>query len=484
MVVANIDSGVQYDHPALVRQYRGNTGSGFDHNGNFYDTTRICHGIPCDDMAHGTHTMGTMVGNDGTNQIGVAPGAKWIACKACSAKSGCQGSDLLFCAQWVMDPLQNGSGLNQPDVVNNSWGGVGGDNWYQSYVQNWRAAGIFPAFSNGNSGPACSTSGSPGDYPDSFSSGATDINDVITAFSSRGPSPFGGIKPDIAAPGYNVRSSVPPGSYASYSGTSMASPHTAGTVALMWSASPMYRGQVESTEKALSGTTVALTTSETCGGVAANTSPNNAYGYGRLDALNAVSKVRTTTALPPTVSITSPSNGVTLNCPAAMTASGTATDPRDGNLTPSISWSSDSSTFGTGGTVSKSYSCTDAGKHNVMAKVTNSGGVSSTSTITINVVNPNLPAAPSNLTAIANGSSVVLTWSDNASNESGFLLERKKNGGSWTAASSSIAAASGSGSTVTYTDAPGKGTWQYRVSALSLSYGSSAPSNVVSAHAN
>src|SRR5262249_30528276 len=88
IVVANIDSGVQFDHPALVRQYRGNTGSGFNHVGNWKDETKKCHGAPCDDVGHGTHTMGTIVGNDGgLNQIGVAPGAKWIACKACTTTS-------------------------------------------------------------------------------------------------------------------------------------------------------------------------------------------------------------------------------------------------------------------------------------------------------------------------------------------------------------------------------------------------------------
>lgn len=127
-----------------------------------------------------------------------------------------------------MDPYQNGSGAGQPDVVNNSWGGSGGQNWYQSYVQNWRSAGIFPAFSNGNAGPACGTAGSPGDYPESFASGATTSADAIASSSSRGPSAFGGIiKPNISAPGSSVRSSVPANHYASYSGTSMASPHTA-----------------------------------------------------------------------------------------------------------------------------------------------------------------------------------------------------------------------------------------------------------------
>jgi subtilisin family serine protease len=487
IVVANIDTGVQYDHPALVKQYRGNTGSGFNHTGNWYDPTRTCkQGVPCDNVSHGTHTMGTMVGNDGiSNQIGVAPGAKWIACKAFTTKSA-SSSDLLACAQWIMDPLQNGSGLNQPDVVNNSWGGAGGNNWYQSYVQNWKAAGIFPAFSNGNSGPSCSTSGSPGDYPESFASGATDVNDAIGFFSSRGPSPFGGIKPNIAAPGVDVRSSVPTNSYATESGTSMASPHTAAAVALLWAAAPLFRGQVDSTEQVLEQSAAAITATDTCGGVSAGASPNNTYGAGRLDALAAVTKARATTSLPPTVSITSPANGAAFNCPATVSAFGKASDPKDGDLSGSITWMSDAgAVFGTGGTASKSYACTEAGNHNITAKVTNSGGVSDTSTITVSIVNPNLPAAPSNLAATVNGSNVILTWTDNSSNESGFRLERKKSGGgSWTTINSSIGPATGTGSTVTYTDSPGKGNWQYRVSAFNTTYGTSAPSNVVSTQGN
>ena len=115
--------------------------------------------------------MGTMVGFDGgTNHIGVAPESNWMACKGCRTNS-CYDSDLIACAQWVMAP--NGDSGLRPDVVNNSWGGGGGDTWYRSYVRNWIAAGIFPAFSAGNSGSSCQTAGSPGDYAESFASGAT-----------------------------------------------------------------------------------------------------------------------------------------------------------------------------------------------------------------------------------------------------------------------------------------------------------------------
>ena len=108
IVIANIDTGVQYNHPALVNQYRGNLRrGGFSHSGNWYDPTNTCGAAPCDNVGHGTHTMGTMAGDDGTgSQIGVAPGAKWIACKGCSTRS-CASSALIACAQWVIAPGGN-----------------------------------------------------------------------------------------------------------------------------------------------------------------------------------------------------------------------------------------------------------------------------------------------------------------------------------------------------------------------------------------
>jgi subtilisin family serine protease len=230
-----------------------------------------------------------MVGSDGgTNQIGVAPQAKWIACKGCESQS-CSFFALLECGDFILAPWDlnklNRDPSRRPHVVNNSWGGGGGDSWYQGVVQAWRAAGIFPAFSNGNSGPNCNTSDSPGDYPESFSSGATNINDQIASFSSRGPSAFGVKKPDISAPGVNIRSSVPTNSYGSLSGTSMASPHTAGTVALLWSAYSGLSRDIPNTEKKLRPAAEILNTIQGCGGDAPTTHPNNVFGSGRDDAL-------------------------------------------------------------------------------------------------------------------------------------------------------------------------------------------------------
>ncbi len=320
VVVAEIDTGTQYDHPALVDQYRGNNGDGtFTHDYNWYDPYFQCPSggtIPCDGAAHGTHVMGTMVGDDGgANQIGVAPGAEWISCKGGDTVSGyLLTNELLVCAQWILAPFDL-SGANpdpamRPNVVNNSWGGNKGDYWFTGVVAAWRAAGIFPAFSAGNNGPGCSTAGSPGDNWHSFASGASDITDTISGFSSRGPAlNTGFLKPQITSPGVNIRSSVPGGGYGSMSGTSMASPHTAGAVALLLSAAPELEGQVDLIAWALEQTAEPKYTTEGCGGDLPDTHPNNTYGYGLLDILGAVDLAVNTPLTPSWVSAT-PQGGV------------------------------------------------------------------------------------------------------------------------------------------------------------------------------
>jgi subtilisin family serine protease len=289
IVVANIDTGVDFDHPAVIDQYRGTaTGS---HDYNWFDPAGVCSpGIPCDNNNHGTHTMGTMVGDDGgNNQIGVAPGAQWIAAKGCESNS-CSESSLLASGQWMVAPTRtNGTDPDPsmaPDVVNNSWGGGRGDTWYQATINAWINAGIFPMFSAGNSGPACNTANSPGDNLPAYAVGAYDINNNIAGFSSRGPSGVSSaeIKPDIAAPGVSVRSAINGGGYANFSGTSMAAPHASGVVALLWAAEPTLQGDINGTRSVLDQTARDVNATG-CGGTTAN---NNIFGEGRIDALAAV----------------------------------------------------------------------------------------------------------------------------------------------------------------------------------------------------
>ncbi|RPI22004.1 MAG: hypothetical protein EHM70_24355 [Chloroflexota bacterium] len=262
-VVSSIDTGVRYTHQALVSHYRGNLGDGtFNHNYNWWDPYGDHPTAPADDNGHGSHTMGTMVGDDGgSNQIGMAPGAKWLACRGCNTNN-CTDAALLSCAQFIAAPWD----LNQanpdpdlrPDVVNNSWGDCGQsyDPWFRGVVDSWRAAGIYPVFSNGNSSncgysspPPCGTVGNPARYGNVTGVGATgQQNGAYATFSLRGPTdnadPENGgdyptIKPQVVAPGSNIRSSVNTSDTAyegGWSGTSMSAPHVTGLTALIFQA--------------------------------------------------------------------------------------------------------------------------------------------------------------------------------------------------------------------------------------------------------
>ena len=237
VTVATIDTGVEYTHEALVEHYRGNHHDGsFDHNYNWWDPTGLCaDDTPCDNAGHGTHTMGTIVGGDLDGplpDIGVAPGADWISAKGCEAFDCSEGS-LLSAGQFMIAPtdLQGNNPRPdlRPDIVSNSWGNDNpNDSFYVATVAAWRAAGIIPVFAAGNAGPGCSTAGAPGQLSEVISVGATDKNDLIADFSSRGPSPSDKISPNVSAPGVGIVSSVPGNGYASSDGTSMATPHAAG----------------------------------------------------------------------------------------------------------------------------------------------------------------------------------------------------------------------------------------------------------------
>ena len=147
---------------------------------------------PCDNNGHGTHTMGTMVGDDGdpgqpdrrrpAREVDRRQGLRVEP--ATTRSLSLRAVDARAHRPERPEPAAR----PRPDIVNNSWGGGGGDPLYQRDVQAWVASGIFPAFSNGNAGPTCGTAGSPGDYPESYSVGAFAAERPIASFSSRGPS--------------------------------------------------------------------------------------------------------------------------------------------------------------------------------------------------------------------------------------------------------------------------------------------------------
>jgi subtilisin family serine protease len=316
VVIGGQDTGYDWDHPALINQYRGWDGSTANHNYNWHDAIDVsnasCLGNspePCDDYSHGTHTMGTMVGNDlapsvdgwpgaAANAVGVAPGAQWIGCRNMNNGNGTPAS-YTECYEWFVapyplgstNPMTDGDPSKAPHVINNSWScppeeGCSPD-ILEAVVNTVRAAGIVTVHSAGNSGPGCGTVNNPAaTYPASFTVAATDSNDNIASFSSRGPSTFdGGLKPDISAPGVGIRSTLRNGVYGNNSGTSMAAPHVAGLVALLISANPTLAGDVDAIETILRETAVPLTTSQGCGGDGPTDVPNHVFGYGRIDAL-------------------------------------------------------------------------------------------------------------------------------------------------------------------------------------------------------
>jgi serine protease AprX len=312
ITIGGQDTGYDWDHPALIRQYRGWDGVSADHNYSWHDAIHESSGNPCgndavepcDDYSsgHGTHTMGTMVGDDAshTNQIGMAPGAKWIGCRNMDRGFG---SPVTYseCYQWFLAPTDlndlNPDPSKAPHVINNSWSCPPLENCTDPQVllpvvEAIRAAGILTVHSAGNDGPGCSSINTPAAiYEASFTVANSTSSDTIAVSSSRGPVMIDGsgrMKPDISAPGTSIRSSVSGGGYGSLSGTSMAGPHVAGLAALLFSAQPDLVGQVKQVERLITSSAVPIDTLDECGGIPGDVYPNNISGWGRIDALNAL----------------------------------------------------------------------------------------------------------------------------------------------------------------------------------------------------
>ncbi len=142
VVIGGQDTGVAWTHSALKSHYRGTSitpGGTVSHDYSWHDSVHagVSSGnacgydlrAPCDDHGHGTHTIGTIVGDDGTStQIGMAPGAQWMACRNMDEGVG-RVSQYLECFEWFLapypqgaDPRTAGDATKAPDVINNSWG--------------------------------------------------------------------------------------------------------------------------------------------------------------------------------------------------------------------------------------------------------------------------------------------------------------------------------------------------------------------------
>ena len=275
ITVGIMDSGVDWQHPDLLSNYRGNLGGGaYEHSGNWYDAVVPTMTVPHDVLGHGTHVAGTAIGQNG---IGVAPGASWIAVSIANEYGMIYDSDAHAGFQWLLAPDNNPA--LAPDVVNGSWSGPGYSDVFLPDIQALDAAGIITVFAAGNSGPEAETIGAPASFTETIAVGAQDDTNAVTWFSSRGPSPHHDrYQPQIIAPGAAVYSSLPDGEYGYYNGTSMAAPHTTGAVALILAADDTLSRQ--EVTRILTETAVPIS----------STHPNMDSGWGRLDAYQAVAQ--------------------------------------------------------------------------------------------------------------------------------------------------------------------------------------------------
>ncbi len=297
VLVANMDTGVDGDHPALASRWAGVADPRYDGHPEWawYDPYNNQNDFPYDNHGHGTHTMGSVCGGAPGDQVGVAPGAYWIAAAPIDRGGGIPRTvaDAILSFEWFVDPDGNpGTNWDVPAVMSNSWGLTTGhgyppcDELFWSYLDACEAAGTVILFSAGNEGysglrrPADRAT----DEYRTCAVAAVDANQSgwpIASFSSRGPTyctPDGSaaIKPDIAAPGVDVRSSYPGGGYTQMSGTSMASPHVNGVVALIRQANPNL--PVDMVKQIIYDTAYDL----------GDPGEDNSYGWGMIDAYEAV----------------------------------------------------------------------------------------------------------------------------------------------------------------------------------------------------
>jgi len=291
--IATIDTGARGTHEAL----RGNFAGDVDGYGWFDPAFGTA--IPDDRNNHGSHCTGTVAGAYG---IGVAPDAIWMACRGC-ATSSCSTSDLLACGEWVACPTHpdgsNADCSKAPVVVSNSWGGGQGSTTYAQVTEAYLAAGIIPVFSQGNSGNRCGTANSPGDYRTVIGVAASDSNDVLASFSSRGPpvngSFTGDLKPEISGPGVSVRSATMASdtSYSNFSGTSMSCPHVAGLVALIQAqGEPLSFEEIKEVLFQSADREGLASTNQNCGGGDSRAFPNYEWGHGRMNSLAALNMAK------------------------------------------------------------------------------------------------------------------------------------------------------------------------------------------------
>ncbi len=355
--VGVIDSGIDYMHPDLDGNYVG----GYDYVNGDND--------PKDDYGHGTHVSGTVAGEDnGFGVIGAAPDASLYAIKVLGASGSGSFGNVIAALQWCVD--------NGIQVTNNSYGSsLNPGGVVQASFDNAAAAGIVHAAAAGNSGNPGGKRNNvewPGRYDSVIAVAATDTNDKRASFSSTGPTV------EISGPGVGVNSTVMGGGYGTANGTSMATPHVAGTAALVIAGGITGADQVR---QALQSTAEDL----------GKPGRDSQYGFGLVNADGAVPLGPPPPPNDePVVTINSPGDGATYASGALIAFGGTAMDTEDLDITGSLMWTSDiDGEIGTGGSFSASLS---NGSHTITASATDSG--SATGTSTVNITDGSPPPGP------------------------------------------------------------------------------------------
>lgn len=415
MVVADIDTGIDYTHPDLKANVWTNL-----------DTTDAClnqHGYnfvakdcdPADDQGHGTHTAGTLgaVGNNGVGVVGVNWNVKIMALKFLDSSGTGTNAGAIAALQYAV-----GKGVK---VSNNSWGGGGYDQSMYNAIKAAGAAGhlFVAAAGNGNWAGIAQNNDKTPFYPASYnldniiSVTAIDSSDRKASFAN-----YGATSVDLGAPGVSILSTVPNKSYASYSGTSMATPHVAGSAALLWGLHPDWtysqvKTQILSTARpisALSGKTVT---------------------GGTLDLAAAVGTLPPQPPSAPTnlVATAVSSSQVNLNWTDASTN-------EDGFKIERCAGAgcSNFAQIATVGANVTDYSNTGMAastSYTYQVRAYNSGGnsdYSNTTSVTTPAA-PAVPVAPSGLTATAVSTNQIdLAWTDKSTDEMGFRIERSADG--------------------------------------------------------
>ncbi len=278
--VGILDTGIDATHPDLVGKVV-----------LYKDFTAANDPKPSDGHGHGTHCAGTIAGGStsGTS-IGVAPKASLVIGKIFDANGSTTDEALVAAMQWMADPDGDPATNDFPALVSNSWGDSSAfntrdpqDDPFCMILENWVKLGILPVFAAGNDGPDAGTVGTPGGCPMALTVGATDSRDGIAPFSSRGPAKWKSndlFKPNVSAPGVAIRSAKPGGGYQLMSGTSMATPHVAGVMAILYQANP--KMTVDEAGKAVLAGVADL-------GV---TGPDMFFGAGRVDVTKSVDTMK------------------------------------------------------------------------------------------------------------------------------------------------------------------------------------------------